>query len=263
MEIIIKKNYDQICSEATDIIRRKWQKKNDLVLGLATGRTPLGIYAKLIDLYKRGDMDFSRIRAFSLDEYLGLDEDHPQSFAFYMEKNLFGSLNIARKNVHRLDGWPADIEEHCRQYEEEIKASGGIDLQILGVGANGHIGFNEPSSSLASRTRVKTLTLDTIESNRRFFQREEDIPRFCLTMGIGTIMEAKTILLLAFGLNKSRAIASCIEGPVSAAVPASVLQLHPDVKIIIDEEAASSLKQKDYYKWVYSNKYRVTDLMDH
>jgi glucosamine-6-phosphate deaminase len=146
-------------------------------------------------------------------------------------------------------------------YEETIKSTGGIDVQILGLGTNGHIGFNEPSSSLSSRTRVKTLTLKTIESNRSLFKNEEDMPRFCITMGIGTIMEAKTILLLAFGNNKSEAIAKCIEGPVTASVPASILQLHPDVKMIIDEEAASSLSQKDYYKWVYSNKNRVNDYL--
>lgn len=261
MEIIIKQEYDQICSEATEIIYRKQQKKNDLVLGLATGRTPLGVYTKLIDLHKKEKMDFSQVRFFTLDEYLGLKRDHPQSFAYYMEKNLFSHINIRRENIHHLDGRPENIEEHCRMYEETITSTGGIDVQILGLGANGHIGFNEPSSSLSSRTRVKTLTLETIESNRPLFNNERDIPRFCMTMGIGTIMEAKTVLLLAFGRNKSEAIAKCIEGPVTASAPASVLQLHPDVKIIIDEEAAFSLNQKDYYKWVYSNKNRVHDYL--
>lgn len=261
MEIIIKQEYDQICSEAAEIILRRWQKKNNLVLGLATGRTPLGVYAKLIELNKKGKMDFSRVRSFNLDEYLGLEENHPQSFAFYMEKNLFNQINIRVENLHRLEGRPQNIEEHCRSYERKIEESGGIDIQILGIGANGHIGFNEPSSSLSSRTRVKTLTMGTIERIRPFFPNEKDIPRFCLTMGIGTIMEAKTLLLLAFGYDKSEAIAKCIEGPVSASIPASALQLHPDVKIIVDEESASSLSRKDYYKWIYSNKSRVKEYL--
>lgn len=259
MEIIIKNNYDQICTEAAQIILGKWRKKNNLVLGLATGRTPLGVYAKLIELYKKGEIDFADVTAFNLDEYLGLKEDHPQSFALYMTKNLYSQVNIKKDNIHRLYGTPDDIEDHCRQYEERIRSAGGIDVQILGVGSNGHIGFNEPSSSLASRTRVKTLTADTIEANKRHFEDEREVPRFCLTMGIGTIMEAKTILLLAFGQNKSEAIARSVEGPVTASVPGSVLQLHPEVKIIIDEEAASRLEKKDYYQWVFKNKKRVDD----
>lgn len=261
MEIIIKKDYDQICSEAAKIIYTQWVRKEDLVLGLATGRTPLGVYAKLIDLYKKGQMDFSKTKAFHLDEYLGLDKDHPQSFAYYMTKNLFSQINVKDENIFRLDGRPEDIETHCQQYEKKIKEAGGIDIQILGIGSNGHIGFNEPSSSLASRTRVKTLSEETIESNKRFFDHEEEVPRFCLTMGIGTIMEARTLLLLAFGSHKSQAIAQSIEGPVTASVPGSVLQLHPDVKIIIDEEAASSLTKKDYYQWVYTNKTKAENLI--
>ncbi|MGD2295057.1 MAG: glucosamine-6-phosphate deaminase [Candidatus Aminicenantes bacterium] len=261
METIIKNDYNQICSEAVDIIHRKWQRKNDLVLGLATGRTPLGVYAKLIDMNRRGTMDFSAVRAFNLDEYLGLNEDHPQSFARYMSKNFYSQINMQKENIHRLEGTPKNIDEHCRQFEETIKGVGGIDVQILGIGSNGHIGFNEPSSSLASRTRVKTLTADTIAANRSLFEEEKDIPRFCLTMGIGTIMEAKTILLLAFGQKKSEAIAKSIEGPVTASVPASVLQLHPEVKFIIDDEAASLLSKQDYYNWVYENKNKVDDYL--
>ncbi len=254
MEIIIKNDYDEICSEASQIIFQEWQKKNNIVLGLATGRTPLGVYAKLIDSFKKGELDFSETRAFSLDEYIGLKKDHPQSFAYFMNKNLYHQINIKKENIHGLQGLPEDIDEHCRQYETLIKSVGGIDVQILGIGSNGHIGFNEPSSSLASRTRAKTLTEETIESNRQFFKGEEGIPCYCLTMGIGTILEAKTILLLAFGENKAEAVVNSVEGPVTATVPASALQLHPDVKIILDEDAASLLTRKDYYRWVYSNK---------
>ena len=258
MEIIIKNDYDEICSEAYQIIFQEWQKKNNIVLGLATGRTPLGVYAKLIDSFKKGELDFSETRAFSLDEYFGLKEDHPQSFAYFMNKNLYHQINIKKENIHKLQGLPEDIDEHCRQYETLIKNVGGIDIQILGIGSNGHIGFNEPSSSLASRTRAKTLTEETIEANRHFFNDEEEIPRYCLTMGIGTILEAKTILLLAFGENKAEAVVNSVEGPVTAAFPASSLQLHPDVKIILDEDAASRLTRKDYYRWVYNNKKGIT-----
>jgi len=254
MEIIIKTDYDEICSEAYQIIFQEWQRKNNIVLGLATGRTPLGVYAKLIDSYKKGEIDFSGIKAFILDEYLGLKEDHPQSFACYMNKNLYSQINIKKENIHGLQGLPKDIDEHCRQYETLIKSVGGIDIQILGIGSNGHIGFNEPSSSLASRTRVKTLTEESIEANRHFFKSGEEVPCYCLTMGIGTILEAKTILLLVFGKNKEDAVVKSVEGPVTAAVPASALQLHPDVKIILDEDAASRLTRKDYYRWVYNNK---------
>lgn len=254
MEVIIKNDYDEICSEAFGIILEKWQKKKNIVLGLATGRTPLGVYAKLIDSHKRGEIDFSEVRAFSLDEYFGLSEDHPHSFAYYMKKNLYSQINIKKENIHGLHGSTDDIENHCRRYEALIKDAGGIDVQILGIGSNGHIGFNEPSSSLGSRTRIKTLTEETIESNRRYFEQEEDIPRYCLTMGIGTIMEAKTILLLAFGQNKNEAVFKSVEGPVTAMVPASALQHHPEVKIIIDEDAASELTRKEYYRWVYNHK---------
>jgi glucosamine-6-phosphate deaminase len=254
MEIIIKTDYEEICSEASQIIFQEWQRKNNLVLGLATGRTPLGVYAKLIDSYRQGKIDFSETRAFTLDEYLGLEKDHPQSFSYYMNKNFYSHINIKKENIHGLHGLPGDIQKHCRQYESLIKRAGGIDIQILGIGSNGHIGFNEPSSSLASRTRAKTLTKETIEANRCFFKGEEEVPHYCLTMGIGTILEAKTILLLVFGKNKEEAVAKSIEGPVTALVPASALQLHPDVKIILDEDAASRLTRKDYYRWVYQNK---------
>lgn len=260
MEIIIKDDYNEICLEAYQIIFQQWQRKNNIVLGLATGRTPLGVYAKLIDSHKKGEIDFSEIKAFSLDEYLGFKEDHPQSFAYYMNKNLYSQINIKKQNIHGLHGLPEDIDEHCRQYETLIKSVGGIDVQILGIGSNGHIGFNEPSSSLASRTRAKTLTEETIETNRRFFKNGEEVPYYCLTMGIGTILEAKTILLLAFGKNKKDAVTNCVEGPVTAAVPASALQLHPDVKIILDEDAASGLTRKNYYRWVYNNKKGITQI---
>ncbi len=262
MEVIIAANYDKICEEAACIVQQEWQKKNNLVLGLATGETPLGVYKKIIEMNQRNEIDFSSIVAFSLDEYLGLEEDHPQSFAYYMKENFFKHINIRTENIFRLEGKPIDIDTHCRKYEEKIKSHGGIDIQILGIGRNGHIGFNEPGSSLSSRTRVKTLTEETIRDNSRFFTDDQEVPRFCLTMGIGTVMEARMIILLASGENKSEAVFQCVEGAVTASVPASALQLHPRVKILVDEEAGSLLTNKDYYKWVFKNKGRVKDYIE-
>jgi glucosamine-6-phosphate deaminase len=262
MEIIIKEDYDQICEEAVTTIHQAWKKKDDLVLGLPTGNTPLGVYKRLIALYQKEEIEFSRIVAFSLDEYLGFKENHPQSFAYYLEKNFYQHINIKKENIFRLEGTPEDIDNHCQEYEEKIKSRGGIDLLILGIGRNGHIGFNEPSSSLSSRTRVKTLAEETIEANSRFFENKDEIPRFCLTMGIGTIMESKMIILLASGEDKSEAVQKSIEGPVTASVPASILQLHPQAKIVIDQRAASRLTRKDYYQWVYRNKEKVSDFLE-
>jgi len=262
MEVIITSSYDEICEKAARIIQQEWQKKNNLVLGLATGETPLGVYKKIIEMNQRKEIDFSSIIAFSLDEYLGLEEEHPQSFAFYMKENFFRHTNIKMENIFRLEGKPPDIETHCQEYEEKIKSYGGIDIQMLGIGRNGHIGFNEPGSSLSSRTRVKTLAEETIRDNARFFTEGQEVPRFCLTMGIGTVMEAKIIILLASGKGKSDAIKSCVEGAVTASVPASALQLHPRVKILVDEEAGSLLTNKDYFRWVFKNKGRVKDYLE-
>jgi glucosamine-6-phosphate deaminase len=248
MEVIIKSNYDEICGEAADIIQQEWQKKKNLVLGLATGATPLGIYRKIIELHQKNVIDFTDVIVFSLDEYLGLEKDHPQSFAHYMKENFLKHVNIKKENIFRLEGKPADIETHCKEYEERIKSHGGIDIQILGIGRNGHIGFNEPGSSLSSRTRVKTLAEETVNDNARFFENEQDVPRFCLTMGIGTVMEARMIILLA-------------SGKVTASLPASTLQLHPEAKVLIDKDASSSLTRKDYYKWVFQNKKRVKNYL--
>lgn len=261
MEIIIKKDYHKMCEEAVKLIHQSWQKKKDLVLGLATGKTPLGVYEGLIQLFQKGEMDFSDVRAFSLDEYLGLPHDHPQSFAFYMQQNFFEHVNIKEENIFRLSGLPENVEAHCYEYEEKIRMTGGIDIQVLGIGKNGHIGFNEPSSSLSSRTRIKTLTEETITANDPFFHNKKEIPRYCLTMGIGTIMESRMILLLASGQEKSQAIHQTIEGPITATIPASILQLHVQAKIIIDEEAASQLERESYYRWVYDHKNCVDDFL--
>ncbi len=261
MEIIIKPDYDAVCAEAAEIILKAWEKKNNLVLGLATGKTPLGLYDRLIALHKHGEIDFSTVIAFSLDEYLGLEESHPQSFAFYMDRHLYQHINIRRENIQRLSGRPADIEEHCRAYERKIRSVGGIDIQVLGIGTNGHIGFNEPGSSLTSRTRVKSLARETVEANAAFFEDEKDVPRYCLTMGIGTILESRLVLLLASGKDKAEIVARAAEGPVTAFVPASALQLHPQAKFILDEEAASRLALKDYYRWTQRNKVELSSFL--
>jgi glucosamine-6-phosphate deaminase len=261
MEVIIKKDYDDVCAEAAGIIQEAWTQENALVIGFATGNTPLGLYKKLVEVYNQGGIDFASVRAFNLDEYVGLEESHPQSFAHYMDHHLFRQVNIKKENIFRLGGRPADIEAHCRAYERQIRDVGGIDIQILGIGKNGHIAFNEPGSSLASRTRLKILTPETVKANRPYFQDESEVPRFCLTMGIGTILETKSVLLLASGKEKAEIVARAAEGPVTASVPASALQLHARAKFIVDEAAASELAKKDYYVWAYENKDRARDLL--
>jgi glucosamine-6-phosphate deaminase len=250
MEIIIQPTQEAATDVAARIIARLLREKPDAVLGLATGSTPLLLYRKLIEM----NLDWSRVTTFNLDEYIGLPREHPQSYHTFMWENLFQQVNIVKERVHIPDGNAADIPRFCGEYEQRIKAAGGIDLQVLGIGTDGHIGFNEPTSSLASRTRIKTLTEQTCRDNARFFGSEEAVPKHVITMGIGTIMEARQNLLLAFGANKSTAIAEAVEGPITSINPASILQMHPVVKVCLDEPAASRLKRADYFRWVYENK---------
>jgi glucosamine-6-phosphate deaminase len=250
MEIIIQPTPEDAAGIAARIIARLLHEKPDAVLGLATGSTPLRLYQMLAGM----QLDWSRVTTFNLDEYIGLPREHPQTYHSFMWANLFRHVNIAPENIHIPDGNAADIPVFCAAYEERIRAAGGIDLQVLGIGGDGHIGFNEPSSSLASRTRIKTLTPQTRADNARFFGSEDAVPHHVITMGIGTIMEARQNLLLAFGGNKAAAIAGMVEGPITANNPASVLQLHPVVKVCLDEPAASGLARADYYRWVYTNK---------
>ena len=250
MEIIIQPPAEAATSVAARLIARLLREKPDAVLGLATGSTPLLLYRELIAM----KLDWRKVTTFNLDEYVGLDATHPQSYHSFMWENLFRHTNIAKKNVHIPDGMTKDIPKFCATYEKQIRMAGGIDLQVLGIGTDGHIGFNEPSSSLASRTRIKTLTQQTRKDNARFFGSEAAVPHHCITMGIGTIMEARQNLLLAFGPKKARAIAEAVEGPITAMNPASVLQLHPVTKVCLDKPAAARLKRADYYRWVYENK---------
>jgi glucosamine-6-phosphate deaminase len=250
MEIVIQPSAAEANKVAARVFARAIRQKSGTVLGMATGSTPLALYRELIAL----KLDWRKVTTFNLDEYVGLAREHSQSYHFFMWENLFRHLNIAKKNVHIPDGLAKDIPKFCGKYEKQIRAAGGIDLQLLGIGTDGHIGFNEQTSSLASRTRIKTLTPQTRKDNARFFGSEEKVPHHVITMGIGTILEARHCVLLAFGKNKARAVAEAVEGPITSMNPASALQLHPKVTVFLDEDSASGLKLTDYYHWVYDHK---------
>ena len=244
MLVLVKDDYDEMSKEAAKIVAALVRRKPDCVLGLATGSTPLGLYKELIRMHKEEGLDFSKVTTFNLDEYVGLPPEHDQSYHYFMWENLFKHINIDPSRVHVPHGMADDVEEHCRWYEERIKKAGGIDLQVLGIGANGHIAFNEPGSSLGSRTRIKTLTEKTRQDNARFFKSIDEVPKYAITMGIGTIMEARQLLLLASGKNKAHAIKITVEGPITAMVPATIVQMHPKATIIVDKEAAAELTGK-------------------
>lgn len=254
MEIIIQSDPESASRVAARVILRLLREKPNAVLGLATGSTPLLLYRELIRLHQEKQIDFSRVTTFNLDEYIGLAPDHPQSYHSFMWENLFRHINLPAPNVHIPDGQAKDIPAFCARYEEQIRAAGGLDLQVLGIGTDGHVGFNEPTSSLVSRTRIKTLTVQTRKDNARFFGSEDKVPHHVITMGVGTVMDARQCLLLAFGAAKAQAIAGAVEGPITAMNPASALQMHPAVKVFLDEPAAGRLTRADYYRWVYDNK---------
>jgi glucosamine-6-phosphate deaminase len=249
MLVFITNDYAELSREAARMIANAIRKKPDLRLGLATGDTQQEMYRELVRMHREEHLDFSRVITFNLDEYIGLPAGHPQSFRTVMHKSLFDHVNIAASQIHIPDGSPRDnFDETCNRYEEEIRRAGGIDLQVVGIGKDGHIGFNEPTSSLASRTRPKTLTQQTIEDNRHNFPPGEEPPNAAITMGIGTILEARRILLLASGAAKAKAVALAVEGPLTASVSASALQMHRDVTILVDREAIENLHYKDYYR---------------
>ncbi len=255
MEIIIQPDAESASRAAARVVARLLREKPDAVLGLATGSTPLRLYQELIRLHREEGLDFSRVTTFNLDEYVGLGPDHPQSYHHFMWSNLFDHLNVNPAQIHIPDGLAADIQAACAAYEDKIVAAGGMDVQVLGIGSDGHIGFNEPTSSLASRTRIKTLTPQTVADNARFFEGDEaKVPHHCITMGIGTIMAARCVIMLAFGSGKADAVAASVEGPVAAMMPASVLQHHPVAKFFLDEAAATKLTHAPYYRWVYDHK---------
>ncbi len=250
MEIIIQPTPAAATNIAARLIAGLIRQKPAAVLGLATGNTPLLLYRELIAL----QLNWRKVTTFNLDEYVGLDPAHPASYHSFMAENLFRQVNISRQNIHIPDGQTKDVPKFCERYEKKIRAAGGVDLQVLGIGTTGHIGFNEPTSSLASRTRIKTLTAQTRRDNAKFFAGEAAVPHHVITMGIGTILDSRHCLLLAFGKKKARALAAAIEGPITAMNPASVLQWHPKVTVCVDEAAASELSLQDYYRWAYEHK---------
>ena len=244
MEVIIKETPEQMARLGAELIAEVVRRKPKCVLGLATGSTPVSTYKELIKMHKNEGLDFSRVTTFNLDEYVGLAHEHDQSYHYFMWENLFKHINVNPKNVHIPDGMAKDIPAFCRWYEEQVVKAGGIDLQLLGIGSNGHIAFNEPGSSLGSRTRVKTLDERTRSDNARFFKNINEVPKYAITMGIGTIMDARQLLLLANGAGKADAIQRTCEGPITAMVPATVVQLHPKAVIITDKAAASKLTRE-------------------
>ena len=247
MRVIVKSDKDGVSKRAAQFVANLVRRRPNCVLGLATGGTPLGMYTELIRMHREEDLDFSRVVSFNLDEYVGLSATHAQSYRYFMQQNFFDHINIDPRDTHVPDGRALDFEAYCEQYERLIAEEGGIDVQVLGIGSDGHIAFNEPGSSLGSRTRLKTLTEETIHDNARFFGSEREVPHLAITMGVGTILESRQCLLLAAGKNKAKAIRETIEGPITAQVTASALQLHRDVIAILDEEAARLLERRDYY----------------
>ena len=254
MEVRIKSSYESMCQAAALEVARVLNTKPNAVLGMATGSTPLGLYRELVRMHQEDSLDFSHVTTFNLDEYVGLPVDHPQSYHYFMHENFFRHVNIPSQNIHIPSGTTSNNIAFCEWYEERIRESGGIDLQILGIGSDGHIAFNEPGSSLSSRTRLKTLAKQTIEDNARFFEQAEDVPVYAITMGVGTILDAREIFLLANGPRKSEAIAKAVEGPITSVITASALQWHPSVKIFLDEAAAGDLQMREYYDWLETNR---------
>ena len=253
MEVII-----QPTKEAAEMLVARLKAKDiranpHIVLGLATGRTMEHVYAHLVQMHKKEKLDFSLCRSFNLDEYVGLAPEDPHSYRYYMNQHLFKQVNIDLRNTHLPNGAAKDLDAECENYDALIKRFGGIDLQLLGVGKAGHIGFNEPLSALLSRTRVKALTPTTIEQNSGMFKSINDVPRRAITMGVGTILDARRCILLATGEAKADIIAKSVEGPITSMISATALQLHRRCTVVVDESAASKLQGADYYRWIFKN----------
>lgn len=241
MLVIVSDSYDAMSGEAARLVADRLRKKPNMVLGLATGSTPLGLYRELVRLHREEGLDFSKVTTFNLDEYVGVPPTHVHSFHSYMREHLFQWLNIGERNIYIPLGMTKDIDRFCSWYEQRIRECGGIDLQVLGIGANGHIAFNEPGSSLGSRTRIKTLTGTTRMDNARFFSSGDEVPRYAITMGVGTIMEARELLLVASGAMKAAPLRAAVEGPITALCPASIIQMHQKAFVFTDREAAAEL----------------------
>lgn len=241
MRIIEAKDYQDMSKKAAAIIAAQVSMKPNCVLGLATGSSPIGTYDQLVEWYEKGDLDFSSVKTVNLDEYRGLTHDNDQSYYYFMHEHLFDRVNIDPANTNVPDGTEPDADKECARYEELIASYGGVDLQLLGLGHNGHIGFNEPADAYTVTTNCVDLTESTIEANKRFFASADDVPRQAYTMGIGTIMKAKKILVVVNGEDKAEIVAKAFFGPVTPNVPASVLQLHPDVTVVCDPAALSKV----------------------
>lgn len=241
MRIYEMENYDEMSRQAANIIAAQITLQPESVLGLATGSSPIGTYEHLAKLYEQGDLDFSGVTTFNLDEYVGLPADNDQSYRYFMEDNLFNKVNISPDSINFLNGMSSDAETECHRYEQAIIEAGGIDLQLLGIGHNGHIAFNEPSDRFERSTFQVELTQSTIDANKRFFASIDDVPRKAYTMGIGTIMAARKILVVVSGADKAETVKAALTGPVTAEVPASILQFHQDVVIVADQEALSRM----------------------
>lgn len=255
MEVIVCGTADEVAAVAASKVARVCRDSGPrVVLGVATGSSPVALYESLARRVVDGWLDLSQASAFALDEYVGLPPGHPQSYAEVIRQTVTEPLGMDPSRVHTPDGFADDIEQAALDYEQAIVDAGGVDVQILGVGSNGHIGFNEPTSSLASRTRIKTLTASTREDNARFFDSIDDVPHHCLTQGLGTIMAAREVVLVAQGDHKADAIAALVEGPVTARWPGSVLQLHPHATVVVDPGAAGKLQLRDYYTQTYAEK---------
>ena len=253
MEVIIRPDTASAADLTAHVIADALRAKPNLVLGLATGRTMERLYARLAQLHAEEGLSFAQIRTFNLDEYIGLPASDKHSYRHYMNEHLFNKVDIDLANTHLPNGVADNIDEECADYERRINDCGGIDLQILGIGNTGHIGFNEPLSAMYSRTRAKALTPQTVAQNSPLFDNPEDMPRRAITMGVGTILDARRCLLLATGQEKAGIIAKAVEGPVTSMISASAMQLHPKCTVIIDEPAASQLQQPDYYRWLFEN----------
>lgn len=246
MRILVCKNYDEMSKKAAQIIASQVTLKSDSILGLATGSTPIGMYKNLVEMYKEGTLDFSEVKSFNLDEYYQLPRENDQSYYHFMHENLFNHINIKEENVNIPNGMTKDIKLECKQYDDSIKNIGGIDIQVLGIGLNAHIGFNEPSNVFVKGTNLVDLKKSTIEANARFFESIDEVPKKAVTMGIGSIFKSKKIILLASGESKAEAIHNTVYGDITPQVPSSILQLHRDTILILDEGASSKLKEEDY-----------------
>ncbi|QUI25809.1 glucosamine-6-phosphate deaminase [Vallitalea pronyensis] len=244
MRIIITDNYQEMSKKAATLVASQVNIKPGSVLGLATGGTPVGMYKELVKMYQDDEVDFSEVTTFNLDEYYPIDQTNDQSYAYYMQEHLFQHINVAKDSMHIPNGKTKDVDQECYGYDQAIYNAGGIDLQVLGIGTNGHIGFNEPDITFESGTHKVTLDQETIEANARFFDRIDDVPKEAISMGMKTIMQSKKILLLANGESKAQIIDKMLFGEISPNVPASILQLHPHVIIVVDKEAAQYIEHK-------------------